>query len=48
MDRLLRKYGELTPVEMALLRLKCTQCGHIGASTLMLHLCEPGCPKQRG
>jgi hypothetical protein len=41
-DRLIRKHGELALVEFALEGLKCTACGHIGASALMLRLCEPG------
>jgi hypothetical protein len=46
-DALIRKFGDLALVEFALVGLKCTACGHIGASALMLRLCEPGCPRQR-
>ena len=46
-DALIRKFGDLELVEFALVGLKCIACGHIGASALMLRLCDPGCPRQR-
>jgi hypothetical protein len=46
-DALITKYGDLAMVEFALVGLKCTACGHRGASNLMLRLCKPGCPRQR-
>jgi hypothetical protein len=47
-DRLIMKHGEIALVEFALVGLLCTACGHRGASALMVRLCEPGCPRQRG
>jgi hypothetical protein len=35
-DRLISKHGELALVEFALVTLKCTVCGHIGASALVV------------
>lgn len=46
-DQLIRKFGDLALVEFALVGLKCSACGHRGASALMRRLCEPGCPRQR-
>lgn len=48
-DRLVRRYGDLLPVDEALMRLRCARCGKLGEVTLRhVRLCEPGCPKQRG
>jgi hypothetical protein len=47
-DALIRRFGDLALVEFSLVGLKCSECGHLGASALMLRLCEPGCPRQRG
>ena len=46
--QLIRKFEELHVVKFALISLKCTACGGRGASALMLKLCDPGCPRQRG
>ena len=48
-DRLIRRYGELMPVEQAMMRLRCAKCGEIGTvRPRTMRLCEPGCPRQRG
>ena len=48
-DRLIKRYGELMPVEQAMTRLRCAKCGEIGtAEHKAMRLCEPGYPRQRG
>jgi hypothetical protein len=48
-DRLIKRYGELLPVDQAMMRLRCAKCGEVGtAKAKNMRLCEPGCPKQRG
>ena len=42
-DRLIRKH-----VEFALVTVRCTACRGVGARAVMLRLCDPECPKQRG
>jgi hypothetical protein len=41
-DQLIRKFGDLALVEFAVVGLKCTACGHRGASALMGRPSEPG------
>ena len=46
---LIKKHGELFPLDRALSRVRCTLCGHIGtAEAKLLRLCEPGCGRHRG
>lgn len=47
-DALIRKWGDLHPIEFALLSLRCTECGARDVRHTMVRLCEPGCPRQRG
>lgn len=49
-DELIRRYGELYPVEMALVKVRCTGCQNWGRNIepKWLRLCDPGCPRQRG
>lgn len=46
---LLRRYGELYPVESAMMNVRCTDCGEAGKTQpRIVRLCDRGCPKQRG
>ena len=46
---LIRRYGELFPIEQAMFHVKCSACGKSGTSeTKLLRLCEPGCGRHRG
>ena len=46
---LVARYGELEPVETALLKMRCDECRVVGRVTSKLvKLCEPGCGRQRG
>ena len=47
-DRLLARFGELFPIETALVWLTCTKCGAQKPDATVLRLCDPGCPRQRG
>ncbi len=47
-EQLIRRFGELIPVEMAMVHLRCTACGGRKVQHQMVRLCEPSCPKQRG
>ena len=44
-ERLLRKHGELTLLEFALVSVRCTACGARGATMTMVRLCDPGCSR---
>ena len=46
-ERLIRKHGELALLEFALVGLRCTDCGSLGATMTMVRLCEVGCPRRR-
>lgn len=46
---LLRRYGELFPVEQALFHVACSACGKMGqAEVRTMRLCEPGCGRHQG
>ena len=44
---LVRRYGEMCPVEMALLHLRCEDCSQSKVEARLIPLCEPGCRKWR-
>jgi len=46
--QLIRRYGDLYPVEDALISLRCDDCGSRGVTARLARLCDPGCPRQRG
>jgi hypothetical protein len=45
---LIRRYGELLEVEMALSHLRCEHCQAAEPDLLLCRLCEPGCHNWRG
>lgn len=47
-EALIRRHGELRTLENACRSLRCAACGHRGATSAMMRLCEPGCSGQRG
>jgi hypothetical protein len=47
-EALIRKHGEDYLLEFATVGIRCSACGHLGATASTLKLCEPGCSKQRG
>jgi len=44
---LVRRFGELCPVEMALLHLRCEECEQSKVEARLIPLCEPGCRRWR-
>jgi hypothetical protein len=44
---LVHRFGELRPVEMALLHLRCEECGQSKVEARLIPLCEPGCRRRR-
>ena len=46
--QLIRRWGELLPIESAMQHLKCSECGRGSVEARNVRLCEPGCPRQRG
>jgi len=44
---LVRRYGELCPIEMAVLHLRCEECRQTKVEARLMPLCEPGCRKWR-
>ena len=44
---LLRHFGDLEPVDMALLRLCCEECGERKVEAKVMPLCAPGCRNWR-
>ncbi len=44
---LVRRYGDLFPAELALLRLRCEECQHSKVEAKLIPLCEPGCRRWR-
>lgn len=46
-ERLLRKHGDLAMLEFALVAVRCTACGALGATMTMVRLCDAGCPRRR-
>ena len=47
-DRLIKKHGPNMLVEFASINVRCNICKGACARALMLRLCDPDCPKQRG
>lgn len=46
---LIKRYGELLPIEAALFHLTCSACGRSGAAEVkLIRLCDPGCGRYRG
>ena len=45
---LLRRFGELYPVEHAMFPMRCSECGGERVSARLARLCDPGCGRQRG
>ena len=45
MRDLVHRFGELCPVEMALLHLRCEECEQSKVEARLIPLCEPGCRK---
>lgn len=46
---LIGRYGELCPIEHALVRFRCDECdGDARVSVKLARLCDPGCAQQRG
>ncbi len=46
---LIKRFGELLPIETALSCLTCSACGKLGTvEAKLLRLCEPGCGRHRG
>ena len=45
---LLRRFGELYPVEHAMFPMRCAECGGQRVSARLARLCDPGCGRQRG
>ena len=46
---LIKRYGELFPIDQAMFHVKCSACGKSGtAERKLLRLCEPGCGRHRG
>ena len=46
---LIKRYGELLPIEQAMFHAKCSACGKSGtAEAKLLLLCELGCGRHRG
>jgi hypothetical protein len=44
--QLLARYGELYPVEVAMMRMRCGECASVTAR--LARLCRPDCRWQRG
>ena len=44
---LIRRYGELVPLEMALLHLRCEECQGSKVEARLVPLCESGCRRWR-
>jgi len=44
---LVRRFGELCPVDMALLHLRCEEGGQSKVEARLIPLCEPSCRKWR-
>lgn len=45
---MIRRYGELVPVEDVLQRLRCEECRASEVEMTLARLCEPGCRHWRG
>ena len=46
---LIKRFGELFPIEQAMFHVKCSSCSKSGmAEAKLLRLCEPGCGRHRG
>jgi hypothetical protein len=46
--QLLKRFGELFPVEHAMFKLKCDECGSTKVAPRLARLCDPGCQRRRG
>jgi hypothetical protein len=46
--QLIRRYGELYPIDTVMMTLKCDECGKSRAEPPLCRLCDPGCGRQRG
>jgi len=46
-ERLLRKHGELALLEFALIDIRCSVCGGLGATATMVRLRNSSCPRLR-
>jgi hypothetical protein len=44
---LVRRYGEMCLVELALMHLRCEECQQSKVEARLMPLCEPGCRKWR-
>jgi hypothetical protein len=47
-EQLIRKHGPNALVEFASAAVRCSGCKGVGARAVMLRLCDPDCPRQRG
>ena len=48
-SQLLEKFGDVHPVHVAMLKVRCTGCNQTGQVTAKLaRLCDPGCGRARG
>jgi hypothetical protein len=47
-DQFIKKYGANEMVEFAPASVRCSACKRVGARAVMLRLCNPDCPRQRG
>lgn len=45
---LLRRFGELTPIERISHRITCSACQGRAIDIKMMRLCDPNCSRQRG
>lgn len=45
---LLKRWGELHLVEFAMNSLRCSACDQQDVAQVLVRLCDPGCPRQRG
>ena len=45
---LLKRFGELTPIDRIRDRIPCSVCQGHAIEIRMMRLCDPGCPRQRG
>ncbi len=46
--QLVRRFGDLHPVEAAMAVLRCDECGGQVIAARLARLCDPGCARQRG
>lgn len=46
--QLIKRFGELFPVEQAMFKLRCDECGSSKVAHRLARLCDRGCPRQRG